>query len=337
MPKRAPDPSWNFRPGDLVEIRSAAEIARTLDAKGRLDGLPFMPEMIEHCGRRYRVHHNAVRVCVEGLGLRRIDDAILLDGVRCHGTDHDGCERNCLLFWRSAWLKPVPAGDTATPSAPALGLEGASLLADLPTLEGDRFVCQSTALATVTRDLSPWQLPDYWAEIRRGGLTFTEFFLIAAYIARDLARRAVGLPAVGQMSGPQSRKSKGNLSLKGGELVRVRSEAEIKSTLDPNGRNLGLSFDPVMTGLVGQSFEVASPIRRIILEESGKMVELSSTVALKDVYCKGICTKSCPRLNPIYWREAWLEPVDPRRTAPAPLPPPGDKADPALIGSDRKS
>src|SRR6516165_9997873 len=41
--------------GTLVRIRSAGEIAATLDAEGRLDGLPFMPEMAAHCGQSFVV------------------------------------------------------------------------------------------------------------------------------------------------------------------------------------------------------------------------------------------------------------------------------------------
>ena len=48
-----------LRPGDLVEVRSEAEILATLDANGRLDNLPFMPEMLAHCGRQYRVEKRA--------------------------------------------------------------------------------------------------------------------------------------------------------------------------------------------------------------------------------------------------------------------------------------
>ena len=34
-----------LRPGDIVEVRPAAEILATLDADGTLDDMPFMPEM----------------------------------------------------------------------------------------------------------------------------------------------------------------------------------------------------------------------------------------------------------------------------------------------------
>lgn len=35
--------------GEWVEVRSKEEILRTLDSKGQLEGLPFMPEMFEAC------------------------------------------------------------------------------------------------------------------------------------------------------------------------------------------------------------------------------------------------------------------------------------------------
>ena len=39
--------------GDTVEVRSAEEILNTLDEQGALDGMPFMPEMFEYCGKRF--------------------------------------------------------------------------------------------------------------------------------------------------------------------------------------------------------------------------------------------------------------------------------------------
>lgn len=44
-----------FFGGQLVEVRSSAEIAAALDANGKLDGVPFMPEMARYCGNHVRV------------------------------------------------------------------------------------------------------------------------------------------------------------------------------------------------------------------------------------------------------------------------------------------
>ena len=41
--------------GDLVELKTPDEIAKTLDDQGASGHLPFMPEMLEFCGRRLRV------------------------------------------------------------------------------------------------------------------------------------------------------------------------------------------------------------------------------------------------------------------------------------------
>ena len=44
-----------FRAGDRVIVRSPEEILSTLDADGTLHGLPFMPEMLDWCGKPFRV------------------------------------------------------------------------------------------------------------------------------------------------------------------------------------------------------------------------------------------------------------------------------------------
>ncbi|PYT91924.1 MAG: hypothetical protein DMG36_16745, partial [Acidobacteria bacterium] len=55
-----------LRPGDLVEVKSPEEILQTLDNEGTLDRLPFMPEMIEFCGRRFQVSKRVVKTCTSG-------------------------------------------------------------------------------------------------------------------------------------------------------------------------------------------------------------------------------------------------------------------------------
>jgi hypothetical protein len=60
-----------LRRGDLVEVRSAGEILHTLDQRGALEALPFMPEMVAYCGRRFIVERRTEKVC----------DAIQYSGV----------------------------------------------------------------------------------------------------------------------------------------------------------------------------------------------------------------------------------------------------------------
>src|SRR5258705_198295 len=47
--------------------------------------------------------------------------AVHLDGVRCDGSAHGGCQAGCLMFWKDAWLKkadaPAADGRAAAPGA----------------------------------------------------------------------------------------------------------------------------------------------------------------------------------------------------------------------------
>jgi len=67
-----------FMPGDLVEVRPAAEIFSTLDEKGTLENLPFMPEMIAFCGRQFRVSRRAFKTCVDDGEMRELGDTVFL-------------------------------------------------------------------------------------------------------------------------------------------------------------------------------------------------------------------------------------------------------------------
>src|SRR5262245_4037270 len=103
-----------LRTGDWVEVRTKDEILRTLDKHGRLEELPFMPQMFQYCGMRFQVYKRAHKACdtVNTLENRRIDNAVHLE-LRCDGKAYGGCQAACLLFWKEAWLKPVNEGAIA--------------------------------------------------------------------------------------------------------------------------------------------------------------------------------------------------------------------------------
>ena len=100
--------------GDWVQVRTPEEILATLDGNGCLDGMPFMPEMLASCGRRLRVFKRAHKTCdtIESYVIRKLGRTVHLEGSRCDGSAHGGCEAACQLFWHEAWLRPVaaPAG-----------------------------------------------------------------------------------------------------------------------------------------------------------------------------------------------------------------------------------
>jgi hypothetical protein len=87
----------DLRVGELVEVRSEGEILATLDEQGRLDRLPFMPEILQFAGRRLRVYKRATKAC----------DTI--PGVVCICTAdyHLFCPRSIYPYWREIWLRRV--------------------------------------------------------------------------------------------------------------------------------------------------------------------------------------------------------------------------------------
>jgi hypothetical protein len=148
----------NLRPGELVEVRSEEEVLRTLDADGRYDALPFMPEMSEFCGRQFRVYKRADKACdtIEWKTLRRMQNAVHLEELRCDGAAHGGCQAGCLIYWKEAWLKRV-----GEPSAPPAQNEAPGGEATVETLTKatragvteageELFSCQATELLRAT-------------------------------------------------------------------------------------------------------------------------------------------------------------------------------------------
>ena len=306
-----PDASPRFLTGDLVTIAPAQAILATLDDHGRLDGLPFMPEMVPFIGQTLRVHHRADRTCVEGHGIRRMDDAVFLETARCDGSAHDGCQRACLMFWKEAWLRPADAPLIRNDAAER---QARLSLLNLVTRDARGYMCQSTQLHAATHDLSRIHLGALLTEVRERELSPIRFVDIVVRSLVNRARQALRLPELGLIVGEKGRKSKGDLDLKPGDWVRIKSVEEVRTSLGPNAKNLGLSFEPEMALSIGQVRQVDTIVERMVHEETGQMVGLTRTVTLKGTYCQGLCSKACPRANPLFWREIWLERVEASQT-----------------------
>ena len=93
-----------LKAGDEVEVKSFDEILSTLDEKGRLDLLPFMPEMKRYCGKTFKVYKRADKTCdtIYQTGGRRLAHSVHLEDVRCDGQSHGGCGAFCLIFWKKS-------------------------------------------------------------------------------------------------------------------------------------------------------------------------------------------------------------------------------------------
>ena len=101
-----------LRPGDFVEVKTSEEILQSLDENGTLDQLPFMPEMLEFCGRRFQVSKREVKNLLRQARFRPCVvsgtmtwSCWIASGVRALTTT--GCQKACMIFWREAWLRKV--------------------------------------------------------------------------------------------------------------------------------------------------------------------------------------------------------------------------------------
>lgn len=338
MPSRPGYSLLNLRAGEWVEVRSKKEILATLDSRGRLDNLPFQPEMFELCGRRLRVWKVAHKTCdtIHKSGGRKMNGAVHLEGIRCDGTAHGGCQANCLLFWKEAWLKRVGGGDVTgahTNVCSEADVGRAVIAEDGAAPDGPTWVCQITSLYEATKPLPWWDARQYVRDVTSGNLSawhMARILLFAGYsklVGLGIGYRALiwlynrwqelrgGKPyplADGLIPKGQATPT-GALGLHVNESVEVKSAEEIRATLGPDGKNRGLSFDPEMVKFCGERHQVQRRVDRLIDEPTGKMVHMKNPcIVLKDVYCRGECAPrrlGCPRAIDSYWREIWLRRV----------------------------
>ena len=338
----------HYRKGDWVEVRSSDEILATLDARGRAaDGMPFMPEMLQYCGKRFQVGAVAHKSCdmVGKIGTsRRLQTTVHLQGLRCDGSAHGGCQAECYLYWKDEWLKPSgqPQSARTLPAAAGKGLSEAELLAatrkPAPTADEDRlYACQATEVYEASRFLPWWDARQYLYDITTRNHSFGHtcaiiFLAILRWaeprvpfgynFLRNLSERAHhrltgrGRPALAGQIPDGAPSPTGTLALQEGEYVRIRPQAEIETTLNRHGRNRGLSFDgEEMAPYCGKVVRVRRRVTRIVEEATGRMIEMKQPCIMLDgVICDALyasCRLNCPRAIPSYWREIWLERAPP--------------------------
>jgi hypothetical protein len=321
----------NLKAGDLVEIRSAAEIIASLDVDGKLDGLPFMPEMERHCGRRFRVSRRADNTCAGGQP-RRIENTVHLEALRCDGSGHFGCQAACLMLWKEAWLQRVAENRNSSAhrverSVQAPVLNGAAA----PNLDGNaadrerihrvlsetgkgadgKLVCQATELNAGTCSFplghSATYLTGIVRDYRAAKIGRAELRVLWTYLRGKLILAAFTAWAQAPWNTKNYKTTPSEcLSLQPGEWVRVRSAREILRTLDRKACNRGMEFKAEMFQFCGRKFPVLARLERRIDERTGMMREFrNECILLTSVYCLGQ-RSFCARGNYHYWREIWL-------------------------------
>lgn len=295
-----------MRRGQWVEVKSEAEILATLDERGTLQGLPFMPEMRRFCGQRFQVKSRADRTVVEKLALRRMTGAVHLRELRCDGAQHDGCCRGCLLFWKEDWLRPIEERPRDA---------GVPVVAKLPTTEGDRYLCQASELERATRHLPAYELRHLLRAPWREDVSVADLLRAVVIFVRDLlAWRLFKRPhwEWNSLRGPCQRTPAVALDLQPGERVRVKSKQEILATLDRRGWNRGMEFSREMLQHCGNEFTVLRRVERLIRDRTGKMAKMTDTVVLEGLVYKDLVRLAAPRAEYMFWRECWLERISER-------------------------
>jgi hypothetical protein len=327
----ASDAVVQLRVGQLVEVRSAEEIMATLDELGELDSLPFMPEMLQYCGKQLRIGKVAGKVCdtMTRSGMRKMENAVHLIGVRCDGSQHSGCQAACLIYWKTAWLRPIEgAADVPVtvidPEAEKKVFFALSTIAHRVDEAGeDVYRCQATEiLRAAPRVLPLREVDQYVQDIRSGNAGFGAVLkaLLVGTFNRYQYVTSKRLPkwllirgglTWGFLKGTEGKTPTGRTDLQPGELVRIKSKEEIMKTLNTDLLNRGLGFDAEMARFCGKTARVLRRIDTIVDEKTGKMLHMRSPcIVLEGVVCEGVYSANCPRAITAYWREIWLERVD---------------------------
>ena len=313
-----------MKAGDLVEVRSPAEILSTLDESGATDGLPFMPEMLEFIGGTFRVQSRVERACdTLKWGVRRLPDTVMLDDLRCDGHAHAGCQAGCRLYWKEAWLRP--ASDSAiTAERDDAYTELERLVGKnvdgVATIEEERiFRCQATDWFSASEPVGWWNARSFFNELTCGNVSLWQFAkTMTRIVSGEVGRRLHLIPRQTFMAHDPSPGPMGSPSARGlepGTLVQIRPRQEIARALDAKGKNKGLAFDPAsMLPYCGKTAPVKGKVERFIDEGTGKLVQLKSDCYILDgVVCSGDRNEGrwfCHRAIYPWWREAWLQPVD---------------------------
>jgi hypothetical protein len=228
----------------------------TLDDQGRLDGLPFMPEMLQLCGQKVRVDKVAHKTCdtIKTYANRHMPNAVHLEGVRCDGAAHGGCQARCTLFWKEAWLRrdaPSPAVTPAGPG-PAEGATGAVSNANEVLSRHTRktdpetgaptefYSCQATTLREATTPLHWYDPRHYLADVWSRNIRFSVLVKYVIYAVGRAILRKFHHDLATRPGLAQTVPSCEPLNLQKAEAVRVRPRREIYETIGANRKNRGL-------------------------------------------------------------------------------------------------
>ena len=306
-----------FQRGSMIRIRRADQILATLDEHGMLGGIPFVPQMVEYCGRLAKVQSKAGAVCASNqeTAIRRMDDTYVLEVPRCNGHSKVACDAGCTLLWKEAWLEAAYGSDSRdVPSSSEVSHQAA--VAEITRLNeaaagrfgnsAGRCVCQATELWRSSAPMPVYDVGQYLREQQSNRTSWRGIFgalseTFATKVKKVIRRRET-------VAGTLRKTPSTDTKLAANDLVRVKTQEQIEATLDRQGRNRGLWFDPEMLQFCGRTMRVSRVIEQVIDESSGELRKFRHpTVVLEEEGCSGLSHRFCSRRALFYWRAVWLE------------------------------
>jgi hypothetical protein len=297
--------------GDLVEVKSWDEIRTTLDERGCLEQLPFMPEMLAMCGRRAHVFR-----CVHRLFdyrktrlMRHMDGAVLLVGTVCDGSSHGSCEAACHTLWKSAWLRRIDPVENAARAAS----DHAAAPKDTAVLQfgtqAPLYACQLTQLHAASQPIGNRSVINFLRPLVAGNVAPAAFvvgWLTHLFNEVQHLRQGVSFPvfeAPVQADGQAE-----ETLLQAGDQVIVRSSAQIRATLNDQSLHRGLYFEPDMLKHCGRRYCVQAEVRKLIDIVTGEMRTMKTPAyVLRDIHFSGERQLFNAQYEPLFWRQAWLK------------------------------
>ena len=163
--------------------------------------------------------------------------------------------------------------------------------------------CQIMDLATLSQRLLSYEVA--WQRIKKLQCTFRRRKnYLQSWFLEVLGKKEVDPKRSGA--------NQASMTLKPDDLVRVKSEKEIRMTLNRWNQLQGCGFMEEMWPYCGTTQRVFKRVEKFLDERDYLMKKCTGIVILEGVICNGTkdfgpCDRSCF----YFWREEWLEKVRP--------------------------
>ena len=302
----------DFVAGDLIEVKPWVEIRATLDERGCLEQLPFMPEMLPMCGQRTRVFRCAHRLFDyrKTRRMRHMTGVVLLVRAVCGGSSHGNCEAACHTIWKAAWLRRVEHNDEAAPLSAASGRAEARIsAAELPLgTQAPPYACQLTQLHAASQPIEGFSATNFLRPLIAGNVAPKAFmvgWMTHLFNQLQYLRGGVDFPAFEDATRADAAVE--TTPLQAGDPIIVRSSAEIRATLNGQSLHRGLYFEPDMLKHCGRRYRVQAQVKQLIDIVSGEMLTMKTPAyTLRDVHFSGERQLFNAQYEPLLWRSEWL-------------------------------